>query len=299
MDKIKELFSNNNSNIGFVRSIFDLSAEQKHSIAEDFAIYDENTILLGCICGTSSEEIKSGLLFCNNYIHWNSSKAEYNGNSVEKGCVNYSDFIGSEISVTKKLTSVTIEIINIEKDILISIPIKSVDSEQVDDLKHFLQSLKSIITDFGVIDYERSYDIQRVEKYVGGNNCEVIYKYRKMFERYESKGGKFRLNWSFSGFFFGPLYLLHRRAYIETIIYLLMFFLFFYVLAFFGLEHMSFLGYIFSGIVTPYFIYLKYRKSIKQVEIMAIDEHTKLKNYELRGGVNIITSTLMKILNIT
>lgn len=119
-----------------------------------------------------------------------------------------------------------------------------------------------------------------LEAYIG--TPEKYYWYKVAFSKYDLNGiEKFSWVWSWYSFFFGPLYLLYRKCYVEALV------------VWIGMAIISsingFLGFLVSialGGTLPYLIFKRYKKTIEKVESVEDDFDKQLGLLSSLGGTN-------------
>ena len=105
--------------------------------------------------------------------------------------------------------------------------------------------------------------------------------YKKVFASYDVNGvEKFSWNWSWWSFFFAPIHLAYRKCYLEALVVWLIQFFF---------APTGILGVAFAvglGVVTPWLIYKRYRRTVDKVEFSGNDEATQIEMVRKLGGVD-------------
>lgn len=118
---------------------------------------------------------------------------------------------------------------------------------------------------------------------------EKFYWYKNAFQKYDVNGiDNLSWNWSWYAFFFGPLYLVYRKCYIEAILVQLALVV--------GSVVFPLSSFIFSVIVggfSPYLIFKKYKKVTTELDKnpnLSFDE--KIDSLRRIGGVNRIARNI-------
>ncbi|HBD93596.1 MAG TPA: hypothetical protein DC057_05445 [Spirochaetia bacterium] len=293
MNTFQEIFKHDV--ISCSKYVMESSIEEKNIIMDAFYIYNPETSIIGILDDSLNGKMTAGIIFCDHYIFWNVSNSVYNKKKLDTGFISIQDFLKSTVSLRKKIVGYEINISNPESHLNLIIPSVSFTKTDMDNFNSFINEIKAQYNASFIVK-ESSYEIKKIERYVGKNNPEIILAYKKMFEKYDAAGGKFVLNFSLSGFLFGWFYLLHRKAYLEFVVYSVFSFIFATILSSVGFGGASILIWAFHGIVTPYLVYFRYRRVSKIIELLTIDEELKLKNYEMRGGTNILSGFILSIL---
>lgn len=111
--------------------------------------------------------------------------------------------------------------------------------------------------------------------------------YKKVFESYDVNGiEKFSFNWSWWGFFFAPIYLVYRKCYLEALVVWIIQ-LFFVPTGVLGLAFTVALG-----VITPWLIYKRYRRTLDKVEFSDNDKATKIDTIRKLGGVDVVARNI-------
>lgn len=118
--------------------------------------------------------------------------------------------------------------------------------------------------------------------------------YKKAFVKYNINGtDQFAFHWSWSGFLFNWLHLLHRRLYIEALISFVV------EAVFTGVFFPLTLAYwIASGMINPFLLYKKYSKVVRTFKERNLTEETKIETLKNAGGVNKLTSFIIGLIGL-
>ena len=112
--------------------------------------------------------------------------------------------------------------------------------------------------------------------------------YEKVFDSYDVNGvEKFSFNWSWWGFFFAPAYLAYRKCYLMAV---LTWCLIGFLQEFFLIP--MFIYYVILGFTTPFLIFKKYKKTVKEIETKESDFSIQVEMARELGGVNIFVRNL-------
>lgn len=113
--------------------------------------------------------------------------------------------------------------------------------------------------------------------------------YKRAFDKYEINGvEKFAWNWSWYSFFFGYVYLVYRKCYIEAI---LLWAAQIIVGCLFGITGVVVM--ILCGGFLPYLVYKRYKKIAIKVDAIDEDYRKKLETMRELGGSNILARNIM------
>ncbi|MGP1450345.1 MAG: DUF2628 domain-containing protein [Wolinella sp.] len=105
--------------------------------------------------------------------------------------------------------------------------------------------------------------------------------YQEAFTRFRLSGG-FTWQWSWWAFFGGPLYLLYRKLYLEAILLFMAGLILHSVLPFFG----SLAYLVIRGGVLPYFVYLRFLKTMQYARNLTPDITDQEQYIRLNGGTS-------------
>ncbi|MDD2840608.1 MAG: DUF2628 domain-containing protein [Rickettsiales bacterium] len=119
--------------------------------------------------------------------------------------------------------------------------------------------------------------------------------YKNTFARYNINGiDKFAWRWSWWAFFGGFFYLFYRKAYFYGLIYLILSIIFAFNES---TSLISFILYVVAGGVSPYFVYLKYKKDKEKIEKVIKDEKIRIETMSNLGGTNIAIIVIFIVIN--
>jgi hypothetical protein len=127
-----------------------------------------------------------------------------------------------------------------------------------------------------------------IEAYIGDKDTAVFYQ--KAFGKYSVNGiEKFAFCFSWGGFFFGWLNLLHRKLYFEGVIWLIGS----AILAGVSSGVLSIILFFAGAFVNPFLIFKRYKKILAQCNAQNMPETRKLETLKAMGGTNVLTSIIM------
>lgn len=131
-----------------------------------------------------------------------------------------------------------------------------------------------------IVQNNLSYDKKMLCAFIGKPNKVMWYK--QAFAKYNKNGVQdFAWNWSWYAFFFGFWYLLYRKVYGWSAIFILIYMFFGTIGGLYGL-----LINIVLGGTLPYFVYQKYYTKKKEIEAIINDENLRIETMSKIGGTN-------------
>jgi hypothetical protein len=137
----------------------------------------------------------------------------------------------------------------------------------------------------------RGLDAKLVNAYLGGSiGDDMTIRYKRAFATYRvGAADRFAVVWSWPGFFFGVLHLIHRRAYR-------------FALMSFGAQLIlnllfpgigTLIGMSGSGLLNNYLIYRQFQRSLQIANAASPDRSDQIKVLKALGGMNTFTATVI------
>ena len=101
------------------------------------------------------------------------------------------------------------------------------------------------------------------------------------------------MNWSWSGFLFGFLFLIHRKAYKDAGIVFLVTAVLSIIIPVYG----TLISCVATGVLSLYLLYRRYRSVEANIEASIQERDKRIQSFGEMGGTNILTSNLVMIIS--
>ena len=241
----------------------------------------QDSVIIGFIDASDTPKGEEGVLITQEGIRWIYSQVKIDEKDKEKGSLTFSQMANYSCSAKTKLirNGVTLTKKNvgdgtslvIEMAFLCNTGLEDeVKNEQVNALEKVFVTLSSVSTDeTPPIPDEKNSEL--IEVFIGDENEIAATFYKKAFGKYSINGiEKFAFCFSWGGFIFGAFNLIHRKLYLEGIIWLV-------VSAILGISSggfLSIISWILGAFLNPFLIYKRYKKILRQSDMskMSIDQ---------------------------
>lgn len=264
--------------------------------------------LLGFFTLSDDDTINDGLAITDKSLYWRAfHKVNGTAKMSDNGSMELANMPKYTLSFDKEMTghkaTFTKQSQSFKGPDTVSVTIKD---EYLDSFTQLKEAVNEVFRENYSSEEQKKdvYNIKKFKAYIN-DDADTFSWYKRAFDKYNYNGvERMGFNWSWAGFYCGPIYLFHRKSYVASIVAFISIMICLPLLGTIlgmDLEYGEQYEIIILGVVTvwplmailsPFILYKRYRKVESQIEATGKTEEQKLEMYKVLGGTNVITGLL-------